>query len=280
MSVEVRPARVNTFAPEGKDYLLRVVRRERQDFFDVIDNTDDETWKTPTACTEWEIRDVVGHLVDVTEGYIARFNLARAKEPFPQPLGVTGMAKMLDDAAKRFRSSSRTQLIARLKDSSTKLFEIFDGLTAEQWTGEMIPHVYMGPLPTLMYPAWQLVDYSVHTWDMRAGLGKMQPLSDDAANTLIPYMFIVLQNTVDADAAKGFDATWGVRISGDAGGSWKLQLKDGALTYEEASVAACPVVFNFDPNDWVLTAYQRYPGGAAIGDRQLAYKVRRLFFKI
>ena len=280
MSVEVRPARVNTFAPEGKDHLLRVVRRERQDFYDLIDSTNDETWKTPTACTEWEIRDVVGHLVDVTEGYIERFNLARAKEPFPEPLGLPGMAAMLDEGAKRFRSSSRPQLIARLKESSDKVFEIFDALTPEQWTGEMIPHKYMGPLPTMIYPAFQLIDYSVHTWDMRAGLGEMQPLSEDAANTLIPYMFIVLQVTVDAEAAKGFDATWGVRISGDAGGSWKIDLKDGALTYAEGSVAACPVVFNFDPNDWVLTAYQRFPGGAAIGDRQLAYRIRRLFFKI
>ena len=280
MSVEVRPARVNTFAPEGKDHLLRVVRRERQDFYDLIDSTNDETWKTPTACTEWEIRDVVGHLVDVTEGYIERFSLARAKEPFPEPLGLTGMAGMLDQGAKRFRTSSRTQLIARLKESSDKVFELFDALTPEQWTGELIPHKYMGPLPTMIYPAFQLIDYSVHTWDMRAGLGETKPLSEAAANTLIPYMFIVLQVTVDADAAKGFDATWGVRISGDAGGSWKLELKDGKLTYEEGSVAACPVVFNFDPNDWVLTAYQRYPGGAAIGDRQLAYKIRRLFFKI
>ena len=280
MSVEVRPARVNTFAPEGKDHLLRVVRRERQDFYDLIDSTNDETWKTPTACTEWEIRDVVGHLVDVTEGYIERFNLARAKQPFPEPLGLPGMAVMLDEGAKRFRSSSRQQLIARLKESSDKVFEIFDALTPEQWTSEMIPHKYMGPLPTMIYPAFQLIDYSVHTWDMRAGLGEVQPLSEDAANTLIPYMFIVLQVTVDAEAAKGFDATWGVRISGDAGGSWKIDLKDGALTYSEGSVAACPVVFNFDPNDWVLTAYQRFPGGAAIGDRQLAYRIRRLFFKI
>jgi len=280
MSVEVRPARINTFAPEAKDHLLKVVRKERQGFYDLIDATNDETWKTPTACTEWEIRDQVGHLVDVTEGYIKRFNLARAKEPFPEPLGVTGMAKMLDDAAKSFRTSSRTQLITRLKESSTKLFEIFDALTPDQWASEVVPHVYMGPLPASMYPVWQLVDYSVHSWDIRAGLGESQPLSDDAANTLIPIMFIVLQNTVDAEHAKGFDATWGVRVSGEQGGSWKLQLKDGKLTYEEASVAACPVVFNFDPNDWVLTAYQRYPGGAAIGDRALAYKIRRLFFKI
>jgi hypothetical protein len=93
-------------------------------------------------------------------------------------------------------------------------------------------------------------------------------------------MFIVLQSTVDAEQAKGFNATWGVRISGEAGGTWKLQLKDGALTYEEGSVADCPVVFNFTANDWVLTAYQRLPGGAVIGDRQLAYRIRRLFFRI
>ncbi|HEY9288109.1 MAG TPA: maleylpyruvate isomerase N-terminal domain-containing protein [Candidatus Dormibacteraeota bacterium] len=280
MSVAVRPARINTFAAEGKDHLLHVVRKEREDFYDVIDRTDDESWKTQTACTEWEVRDVVGHLLDVTEGYLERFALARNKEAFPEPLGLPGMAKLLDTGAKRFRELGRTQTIARLKQSSDKLFKIFDALSPDEYTTEMIPHVYMGPLPTMIYPAFQLIDYSVHTWDMRAGLGELKPLSEDAANTLIPYMFIVLQVTVDEQAAKGFDATWGVRISGDAGGSWKLMLKDGKLSYEEGSMADLPVVFNFDANDWVLTAYQRFPGGAVIGDRQLAYKIRRLFFKI
>src|SRR5947209_2803078 len=190
MSVEVRPARVNTMAPEGKDHLLRVVRQERAKFYDLIDSATDETWKTATHCTEWEIRDQVGHLVDVTEGYIERFALARAKQPFADGLGLPGMAELLDTGSSRFRSPSRSQLITRLKE------------------------------------------------------------------------------------------TWGVRVSGDQGGSWKLQLKDGKLTYEEASLAGLPVVFNFDPNDWVLTAYQRFPGGAAIGDRALAYRIRRLFFKI
>src|ERR1700716_326430 len=188
MSVEVRPARVNTMAPEGKDHLLKVVRKERQGFYDLIDSTDDETWKTPTACTEWEIRDQVGHLVDVTEGYLERFLLARAKEPLPDGLGVRGVAGLLADGSQRLRTSSRTQLSARLKQSSNKMFDIFDALTPEQWTSEMIPHTYMGPLPTMIYPAFQLIDYSVHSWDIRAGLGEMQPLTEDAANTLIPDM--------------------------------------------------------------------------------------------
>jgi uncharacterized protein (TIGR03083 family) len=280
MSVELKPARINTMAPEGKEHMLQVVRGERAKFYQLIDSTDDQSWKTPTACTEWEIRDVVAHMVDVTEAYIERFALSRAREPFPAAHGLPVMAGMLDQSAKRFRSSSRSQLIARLKESSTRLFEIFDALTPEQWTGEIVPHVYMGPLPDFFYPAFQLMDYSVHGWDVRAGLGQSQPLSDDAASTLVPYMFILLKYTVDADHARGVDATWGVRISGDQGGSWKVKLEEGELSYEEGSVDGCPVVFNFDPNDFVLTAFQRIQGGAAIGDQATARIVRELFFKI
>src|SRR5207244_13007458 len=129
---------------------------------------DERAGKTRTASTEWEVRDVAGHMVDVPERYIDRFPLARAKQHFQGALGVPGMAKLLDSGAKRFRSSSRTQLIARIKESSDKLFEILDALSPDQYTTEMIPHVYMGPLPTMIYPAFQLIDYSVHTWDMRA----------------------------------------------------------------------------------------------------------------
>lgn len=280
MSVELRPTRINTMAPEGKDHMLRVVRKERATFYALIDGTDEDTWRTPTACTEWEIRDVVAHMVDVTEAYIERFALARARDPFPQAHGLPVMAGMLDESAKRFRSSSRTQLISRLKEASNKLYEIFDALTPDQWTGELVPHVYMGPLPTFFYPAFQLMDYSVHSWDIRAGLGESRPLSDDAANALIPYMFVLQKYTVDAEHARGVDATWGVRVSGDQGGSWKLSVKDGELSYEEGSVAACPVVFNFDANEFVLNAFQRIQGGAAIGDQATAKVVRELFFKI
>src|SRR5437763_685704 len=114
MSVEVRPARINTMAPEGKDHLLKVVRKERQAFYDLIDGTNDETWKTPTACTEWEVRDVVGHLVDVTEGYIERFTLARAKQPFPEALGLPGMAKLLESGAQRWKADLRRRERRRL----------------------------------------------------------------------------------------------------------------------------------------------------------------------
>lgn len=283
MSVELKARPTNPADYANKDDLLTVVRGARRSFYDLVDKADDQGWKTQTACTEWQTRDVVGHMVDVTEAYLERWAMARSGKEFPTALGVQDvMPRRASDRAQGFRSVSQRDLIARLKRASDELFKIFDGLSAEQWTQEMIPHVYMGPLPTFIYPGFQLMDYSVHAWDIRAGLGKTSALPEDEAGTLVWYMLNVLQPyTMEARVAGELDnATWGVRVSGPYGGSWKAALKEGKLSYEPGSVAGQPVVFNFDPSDFVLTAFQRVSGGAAIGDQDLALKVRRLWFKI
>ncbi len=282
MSVQVKPLRINVMEHAGKDHLLSVVREARSDFFSLIDSVDEHGWTTPTACTEWEVRDVAAHMVDVSEAYLERWALARSGKEAAGPLGVQDvMPHSLDAAAKKLRAVPQADLVARLKKASDELFAIFDGLSAEQWSGELVHHVYMGPLPTFIYIGFQLIDYSVHSWDIRAGLGLTAPIPEAQANALVPFMFYVLHpSTVDQQEAAGLDATWGVRVSGDWGGSWKATLSGGTLSYEEGSVAGCPVVFNFDPSDFVLTSFQRISGGAAIGDQELAARVRRLWYKI
>lgn len=282
MSVQVQPSRINVMDHSGKDHLLAVVRQARTEFYDLIDNLDAEGWQTPTACTEWQVRDVAAHMVDVTEAYLQRWALARSGQSVGSAIGVQDvMPHGLDAAAKKLREVPQQELIARLKRASDELFVIFDSIDADKWGGELVEHVYMGPLPAFIYMGFQLIDYAVHSWDIRAGLGRSAPIPDAEADALIPYMFFVLHpSTVDQKEAAGLDATWGVRVSGAAGGSWLATLKGGQLSYEEASVAGLPVVFNFDPNDFVLTSFQRISGGAAIGDQALAARIRRLWFKI
>ena len=64
MSAVVAP--VNPMAAEGKDTVLEVLRRDQQHFFDLVE--DPGNWNLQTRCTEWEVRDLVGHMIDVTEG--------------------------------------------------------------------------------------------------------------------------------------------------------------------------------------------------------------------
>ena len=52
---------VNPMAYSSKDVVLDVVRTERSKFYDVIDNP--ANWLVETRCEGWQVRDVIGHLV-------------------------------------------------------------------------------------------------------------------------------------------------------------------------------------------------------------------------
>jgi len=223
---------VNSMDYSGKDTVLDVIRTERANFFDVID--DPNNWDVQTRCTEWEVRDIVGHMIDVTEGYLSRWDMARKNES-ADALGLLVMGETLNENAQGFRSLSREEAIARLKADSDKMLAIFDSLTADEWGGFNVTHPYMGPLPTLFYPAFHVMDYGVHTWDMNWGLGqKDAKLEERTAGVLVPYMFILMQVTVDQESAKDVDAVFGVKIDGEWGGQWRVTIKDGTFSYEPA----------------------------------------------
>lgn len=271
----------NPMAYSSKDQVLDVVRTERERFFEIVEKP--ENWLVDTRCEGWQVRDIVGHMIDVTEGYLGRWELARNGQEAPPPLGWLVMAEKLNEGALAFRSLSRDEAIARLRAASDKLMGIFESLTEEEWNSFLVSHVFSGPLPAMFYAPFQIMDYGVHTWDMRWGLGeKDAKLDERTAGMLIPYMFIIWQYSVDQEAAKGVDITYGVKVDGEWGGQWKLAVKDGQFSYEPVDdVSDLPAVLHFrHPSDMVLTTYQRIEGGEVIGDPAIIEKTRHLFFHI
>lgn len=272
---------VNSMDYSGKDTVLDVVRAESADFFRIVDDPDN--WNVQTRCTEWEVRDIVGHMIDVTEGYLTRWEKARNNEPI-DTAGLLVMGESLNKNAQAFRSLPREEAIRRLKDNYKKMMDIFEKLTPEEWNNFLVTHPYMGPLPTLFYPAFHVMDYGVHTWDMRWGLGeKERKLDERTAGVLVPYMlYALLPSTVDAPSARGVDVEYGIEISGEWGGKWRATVKDGKFEAkpETGNFEGCKAVFSFDPSDFVLTAFQRFDGGTARGEEETINKVRRLFFRI
>lgn len=271
---------VSPMSYEAKPLMLDVIRTERAKFYDLID--DPANWEVQTRCTEWETRDIVGHLIDVTEGYLDRWDAARKQEG-PDVVGLQVMAERANERAKAFRALSREDAIERLKKQSDRLLETLESLTDEEWSNFNITHYYMGPLPPLFYPAFQVMDYGVHTWDIVWGLGeRLHELDERTAGVLVPYMLILMQFTVEEGSARGFEAVYGIEVSGEWGGRWRITIKEGKFTYEPESgnFEGCQALFKFTPSDFVLSAFQRYPGGCARGDENVINRVRRLFFKI
>src|SRR5438045_7997797 len=130
MSTLVAP--VDPMAAEGKDTVLEILRRDMRKFFELAE--DPANWNVQTRCTEWEVRDMVGHMIDVTEGYLSRWEVARKGET-ADALGLAVMGETLNEHAQSFRTLPRDEAIARLKADSDQMLSIFDALTAEEWTG-------------------------------------------------------------------------------------------------------------------------------------------------
>jgi uncharacterized protein (TIGR03083 family) len=277
MATEITPSRVNVMEYSGKQFLLDVDRRERSEFYKLLDEA---PWEGSTASGHWQVRDLCGHMIDVTEGYLERWDMARSDTEAPAPLGLPIMASVLDEGATRFRTLSKEDALTRLKTASDKMFAIFDALDEKQWAGEIVNHKFMGPLPACFFAAFQLIDYSIHSWDIKAGLGRDEPLSDEAAITLIPFMLIVIQYTVDAERGKDVKTKFGIDISGPGGGNWCVNVDGTAVSYEEGPTEGCQTIFSFTPSEFVLSTYQRQRSGSARGDLEMAERIRDLLFKI
>jgi uncharacterized protein (TIGR03083 family) len=272
-------APVNPMAAEGKDTVMQVLRRDRDNFTRMV--SDPDNWYVDTRCTGWQTRDLVGHMIDVMEGYFKNWDAAVAGKD-GTALGLPVMGETLNDHALEFRKLSREEALARLKENKAKMMPIFEKLTPEEWTSWIVVHPYLGPVPAGFYPAFHIMDYGIHPYDIEYGLGdKLAELDEATAGVLIPYCHIIMKYTVDQEAAKGRDYKYGMDVSGGWGGKWLVTVKDGQWDSQpdDGTFKGAEAVFKYTPSDFVLTVFGRFPGGSATGDPEVIDNVRKLFFR-
>jgi uncharacterized protein (TIGR03083 family) len=239
-----------------------------------------EAWARPTACTDWSVRDVVGHIVDTTEGYFAAFDTARAGAEAATPIGLPSMHKVAGERAREFRALSQAEMLDRMSGDLDKMMGILEAVGPDEWTSFMVTHPYMGPVPAFFYAAGQLMDYAVHSWDVREGAGMAHALSGDAADLLVPFMFGIWQATIRPDAdLSPFEI--GVRVtSGHNAGDTRIGISPDGMSYAPGAVDDLPCVIEFDAASMVLTAFGRCNTGTARGDTALANRFLNLFYRI
>jgi uncharacterized protein (TIGR03083 family) len=266
----------NAMTYEGKDTILRVVRQEAERMFAMAEAPG--AWEAPTACENWQVRDVIGHLVDTTEGYFRSWEIARSGGS-ADALGLMVMHERAGAGGQSFRDIPQAEMMSRVRKDLDQMLGMLDSLTAEEWTGFIAPHAYMGPVPAFIYAAGQLMDYGVHSWDIREGSGRAHALSADAADLLVPFMFIIWQNTIKPGADTS-PFTIGVTVTGRNAGTYRVSISPDGMTYEPGDVSDLPAVIDFDAGSMVLTAFGRINGGNIRGDQALAERFLNLFYRI
>jgi uncharacterized protein (TIGR03083 family) len=267
----------NFMDPASRENIDRAWRRESEEMFALA--SDPAVWDAPTGAGHWRVRDVIGHLVDTTEAYFRSFAAARGEDTVPDALGLVDMAKHVDEGALALRDVPQHELVARLRAARERMLGIAADLTDDEWAGLMVPHKYMGPLPAAFYPIFQVVDYTVHSWDIREGTGRNHGIAGDAADLLVPLCFVLWQNTCNVGAAAPY--TLGIRItSGANAGDTRAELSEQGLTFTPGELGGVADTIEFDPASFVLTAYGRTNAGTYRGDRVALNRFCNLFFRI
>jgi uncharacterized protein (TIGR03083 family) len=263
---------------DGKDTILRVVRAEADKMFAMVSAT--EAWERETPCSRWTTRDIVGHLVDTTEGYFAAFDAARAHNDGPAAFTLDRMSQVAGDRAIEFRTASQAEMLDRLQTDFSKVMELLSAIGPDEWSSFIVTHPYMGPVPAFFYAAGQLMDYAVHGWDVREGSGAAHAMDGEAADLLVPFMFVLWQSTIRPDADKSpFEI--GIRVtSGHNAGDFRVSISPDGMSYALGAVDDLPTVLEFDAASMVLTAFGRINGGTVRGDAALAERFLNLFFRI
>ena len=262
----------------SKDNLLEGIRRESAEMFALA--ADADTWTAPTGAGHWQVRDVFGHLLDTTETYFVGFDAARKGTSPPESAPLRDMAAHVDRGARQFRTLERKEALDRLAVALDRMLGITEDLSESEWSELLVPHKYMGPLPAFFYPVFQLVDYAVHSWDIRQGIGKPHALEARSADLLVPLCYVLWSAT----PLTGPDTTpieIGIRItSGGNAGDTRVAIGPAGATTTPGPLDGLPCVIEFDPGSFVLTAYGRTNAGTARGDRDLAHQFLGGFFRI
>jgi uncharacterized protein (TIGR03083 family) len=263
--------------PAAKDNVLRVVREEADAFFALIEAP--EHWEAPTASGHWQVRDIVAHIIDTTEGYLERFEIHRGSGTAEPLAPLTEMATTADRHALAFRDQPREELVSRLHDAFGRAIKMFEQLTEDEWSTFMVTHAYMGPMPAWFYPVGQIMDYGVHGWDIREGLRMEHFLSTDVADLLVPMVFAVWQATTDTSRLQGGDLDIAIRVTGRHAGTTRIKVTQEGLAFEPGSEDGAQAVIEFDPASLVLTMFGRIRAGTPYGDQDAARRFANLFFR-
>jgi hypothetical protein len=121
--------------------------------------------------------------------------------------------------------------------------------------------------------------YTVHGWDVRQGLGMHHAIAGDAADLLVPFVYLLWSATADTTSV---DSPYAIviRTTGQNGGDTRFDVSEKGLGFAPGDVEECPAILEFDPATLVLTACGRVSAGTVRGDRQMASSFRSLFVSI
>ncbi len=261
----------------SKDNLLRTVREQSDQMMALA--SEPGVWENPTASGHWQVRDVIAHLVDTTEGYFAGWDAARGEGTVPDALGVKGMDKHVNDGALALRSVPQDELLARLDKDRAQMMSLMQELDAGT----------LGAGSSCPTSTWahcrrsSIRSRNSSTTRCTRGTSAKALAARTRWTVTRPISWC---RSASSCGSRRRSADPSTRSRSVCASRETTEARPGRRSRPRGSRSSpvtsviCRSVLDFDPASFVLTAMGRTNGGTAHGDGSLTERFCNLFFRI
>jgi uncharacterized protein (TIGR03083 family) len=239
-----------------------------------------EAWSWPSACTQWQVQDVVAHLIGVAESYAG--NVCRGLQgdfspPTGRPPAGTSNAAMASEGiAQRSiaaRKSLGDQLLATFEATSERLNHLLAELNPQE--GQKLCYPPGGLVAAQNFIDLRLKELALHEWDIRS---RVEPEAHLSAASF-PAILETISEAIASGSLRwafwsGPKSAAPIRyrflVTGLGPQKPDLVVEGDTVRMEDAGDACPNVMFRCDTETYVLLVYGRLNLDTALPAGRLA----------
>lgn len=245
---------------------VTLIQTEAERLVQYLSTLPPEAWCRPSACAEWEVRDVIAHLIEVARFYqrvIARGVQGEMGPPPDFTPPNTTPAAFIARSAIASRERLGERLLLTFRAEYTQLAALLTQLGAEDW--EQLCYYASAPhsRPVREFLALSVQELALHGWDMRSRLEPAYHLSPESIAVLMQHMPRRLERPRRAVFPLPPERSAPVRLRwelcGAVVGAHDMVVEHGRCRMEPADAATAQVTFRAEAETFVLVLYQRLP---------------------
>lgn len=265
---------MDSFEERAKQYKSESVR-----FQAYLSGLPNDAWGRQSACDEWQVADVVAHLVGNAEFYARTVTLGLQGESTPpegRPAAGTGHPSISAAALAKSSIASRErlgdQLMSTYLEKDNHLIQLLSGLSPED---QVKPCYHPGSI----VPAGNFVDLRfkevvLHEWDIRSAIEDQATLSPSSLASIVILITESFASgsirwafwagpALEQPVRYRFEVTDPVPLKAD------IVVKGDGFQLELDGKNPADVTFHCDTNIFALMMYGRIQASAAIAGGQL-----------
>jgi uncharacterized protein (TIGR03083 family) len=152
---------------------LRLLQAESERIKQYFHSLPPDALRQPSACTQWQVQDVIAHLIGVAETYAGNLSRGLQGDTAPpagrRPAGQNNAASSAEGIAQRSiaaRQALGDQLLAAFDAANDHLNRLLEGLSPQQ---RETPCYHPGGMVAAQnFIDLRLKEFALHEWDVRA----------------------------------------------------------------------------------------------------------------